>query len=52
MFFITGCANHGALLFVNSYATFFVWPSIIPRGHNLLGFTSQQWGIICLVVAF
>jgi len=52
MFFITGCANHGTLLFVNSYATVLRVATIIPSGHTLLGFTSQQGGIICLVVAF
>ena len=30
----------------------FVLPSIYPNGHASLGFTSQQWGIICLVMAF
>jgi hypothetical protein len=31
---------------------FHVWPSIVPNGHTLLGFTTQQAGLVCLVVAF
>ena len=52
---VPGCQSWALGALIASMLNFFVWPAVIPNFNpygTFLGLTTQQWGIMSLIMAF